>query len=1539
MRSHLRTTLPALLGALFLIVGCNENTPDDTDADRMLVAKQIESQRELIGGPSARGKVGDFLIRNDQVRFIVAGKGQAWMGGVFGGTLLDADLVRPEWETQYGHGHDAFSEAFPLVNLIETNPNLPGRKIAFTDDGLSLVAVPSGIEVIKDGSDGEEAWVRVSGRAGYIFEMLKFLNKDFLMSFLMTPIEFGGMELPIDKLLDLVLNVNVYALINRLQVDFRFTNDYILHPRERYLTIRTTVVTAPPSEETMTRCPKIDECKLTCDNGFALQEMAFDLTDPGAACDPAAAGLCGLVMCPACECAGEAQAMISLNESEDIFQVMLGDIGPWRDPAWKGGILGGDFIFMGNETNIFAPGFGYDETRKIFENMWQSVPSLGSPMMFPWFAATADNVSYGLATVNPDRREGVACPTWRIALTAADFEDEDALVEVLETKLGYLAASAAAKARQLIVDRRPVVLATGIPTGVDSDAELDDWKAEVLANATLQGVAPAPDSPDDPEATVPTEYALEGLFPERVDVELVEALECHSSKLVIPLFSTGATAVMTHKSPASMQLVDGVALDTNRIFTFERYFVVGEGDVGSVLETIYEIRGEATGRIKGVVVTEGTLAPIHHASVFALLDPRGVRGVPTDRKYKTYDALRADLNVAFANDGFVSEMETDVGLDPVVDGNFKGPLLPGSYFLVAFSKTHGTSSPVPVEIEEGRTAVAHITLSPRGSVDYVVTSQDGKPIPCRITMTPLDANGEPMDWDGLARVEMGGKRYDHGILVSEHSASGQGTIELPAGDYAVWVSRGFEYSVEHLPKVTVKAGEALPLQVALVREIDTTGWISGDFHVHCRPSIDSGLPMDTRVIANAAEGVEFIVSTDHDHLTWYQPWVNDLDLQSYMKTAVGVETTTLEFGHFNGFPMEYHDTDLPVHDAPPWYGYPLQEVWSMMRDRVQNGFTRNEFVVQVNHPRDGMMGYLAQFGLQGYNLQRSTPGMSMCNPQTERISCEFDSMEIMNEKRFELLRTPTIGEITRFNTCKQAILENLAPARLAFDADAAEDSICGALQAPPHDDCDTIEDAAITTTLTGMARARLFSRRDHCRWHAEFRTGMTEAAQMSSSLAAKRHALDALHFMGVRYQIERLPEEQAAFFATTTATDLGCDGEAAMKGCGPMTNDQGVHQGDCDGCSCNDCVCAALPGCCVDEGVEDEETGLTGTGWTQACADLCAAGCHGCGLQPCTSLSQSWDDWFSFLNAGFDVTAMGNSDSHETLKEVGLPRNYIPSKTDDPSLIDDREIYRNIHEGRVIISTGPFAEFTIDGAGVGDTLTASGDKLHAKVRIQTASWFGVDHIEIHRNAKLERIVRIDPDKKAIVDFDGTFVLDRPDEDSWYVLVAYGLDKDYILAPVYKRAPYGHLLIPTIIAMGGESIILSFAGLLDEIGPILDGLGMSIDSLLASLIGGAVNPDVFPMFPLVVTNPIRVMVDGDGVFTPVNGVDADGDGTWDDPPFCSRACTVDSKTDEDGNPVWGAATCGENQVCVPDTEGSDEGTCVIPIPENCVGAQV
>ena len=404
----------------------------------------------------------------------------------------------------------------------------------------------------------------------------------------------------------------------------------------------------------------------------------------------------------------------------------------------------------------------------------------------------------------------------------------------------------------------------------------------------------------------------------------------------------------------------------------------------------------------------------------------------------------------------------------------------------------------------------------------------------------------------------------------------------------------------------------------------------------------------------------------------------------------------------------------------------------------------------------------------------------------------------------------------------------------------------------------------------------------------------------------KRQALESLKMMTIRYMMERTPEEQAAFFATTAATDVGCDYDSALLGTTELTDDKGEFTTGCGGedCACEVCVCTTLghQECCEKPGGGDN---LDGTGWTGACADICLSQCHGGAIRPCTSETQIFDDWFAFLNHGFNKTGVGNSDSHDTKAEVGLPRNWVPANSDSPNLLDPNVIYQNIKKFRVVLSTGPFVEFTINGAMLGDTITKpEGSTLKAHLKVQTPSWFGIDHIEIHRNGILEEILRIAPEPTAIVDFDDTIELPMPTEDSWYVVIVYGLDAQYLMSPVYKQMPLGKILIPTIISLGAQSILISFQSVLTEVENELGGLmgEGGIDSLLGGLMGLAEKPDSFPMLPFAATNPIWVDLDGSGWKPPAYDESEQlADGSWPLPPFCSQSCDVAQARDPDDNP--------------------------------------
>lgn len=94
---------------------------------------------ELLGGPTARGRVGDLKLYNDRVAVIVAQPGDARGYHPYGGTILDADRVRAEGEP----GRSNFGEV--IVGL-----------------DLSVLRADA-VSVVSDGRDGREARVRVRG--------------------------------------------------------------------------------------------------------------------------------------------------------------------------------------------------------------------------------------------------------------------------------------------------------------------------------------------------------------------------------------------------------------------------------------------------------------------------------------------------------------------------------------------------------------------------------------------------------------------------------------------------------------------------------------------------------------------------------------------------------------------------------------------------------------------------------------------------------------------------------------------------------------------------------------------------------------------------------------------------------------------------------------------------------------------------------------------------------------------------------------------------------------------------------------------------------------------------------------------------------------------------------------------------------------------------------------------------------------------------------------------------------------------------------
>src|SRR5690606_2825742 len=141
MRTPSRTrVLSPLLHVAALLAGCGgcdpDVIPDTPDAGAVPLARcempldafleapaasgsgasirQIASTDALIGGPTAIGKVGDWLFENDRIRVIVQGEDRRIGPHPYGATIIDADLVHD------GPGNDQLGEIGLLYNFART---------------------------------------------------------------------------------------------------------------------------------------------------------------------------------------------------------------------------------------------------------------------------------------------------------------------------------------------------------------------------------------------------------------------------------------------------------------------------------------------------------------------------------------------------------------------------------------------------------------------------------------------------------------------------------------------------------------------------------------------------------------------------------------------------------------------------------------------------------------------------------------------------------------------------------------------------------------------------------------------------------------------------------------------------------------------------------------------------------------------------------------------------------------------------------------------------------------------------------------------------------------------------------------------------------------------------------------------------------------------------------------------------------------------------------------------------------------------------
>ncbi len=414
--------------------------------------------------------------------------------------------------------------------------------------------------------------------------------------------------------------------------------------------------------------------------------------------------------------------------------------------------------------------------------------------------------------------------------------------------------------------------------------------------------------------------------------------------------------------------------------TITRYFVVGDGSAGSVLDAGMKILKIPTKTVSGRVVdTHGSGVA---AAEVAILSDKG----------KTIVTYRTDGQGRFS--GTLS-----TGVDSFAQAFGSGQYTvkvekPGYADGATALAGHCTPDTIDLVHEHGAVDVQCV-LGDSGVVTFAGPMHDAKTgaaIPVRVTILGRDPSPDRARPGVFTDLVMNDRPYAVADLHYLNRAGGLDTttahsLRLEPGNYIFTFSRGPEYELATQIISVATFGETTVAPGVLHRVIKTPGYISADFHVHAQASPDSGVPAGMRAMAGAGEGLDVLHSSDHDYLFDYAPVVSELESRGLiapaaMGTIVGDEISPNHLGHIHAFPLmrdevraaggalDWSYSPRDRNDPSPDFTMTIQEILDHVRESHHG-----DLVLQINHVSDVATSLLSLAGLVTSTAYRDIDGV------------------------------------------------------------------------------------------------------------------------------------------------------------------------------------------------------------------------------------------------------------------------------------------------------------------------------------------------------------------------------------------------------------------------------------------------------------------------------------------------------------------------------------------------------------------------------------
>jgi hypothetical protein len=350
-------------------------------------------------------------------------------------------------------------------------------------------------------------------------------------------------------------------------------------------------------------------------------------------------------------------------------------------------------------------------------------------------------------------------------------------------------------------------------------------------------------------------------------------------------------------------------------------------------------------------------------------------------------ALVLARDTSFATgDNYVNQTYT------AADGTFEMQLPAGDYLLVVRADGRDEFTSDTLAVTADQTSMQDVSFPPPARLAYHCRDEAGNPLPCKISIQPgpAAAMNAPVHMDSLT-----------------FGVTGEGEFIVPAGDWTVTLSRGWEYSI-HRQDVSAAAGGRAEVSGTLTRQVDTSGFIAADLHTHCTRSIDSTYDIEDKIASNIVEAVEVVVITDHDCQTDFTPFIEKMkgelsfDMDAYVRAVTGNEVSPL-YGHNTTFPLPTDSTGW-VYWQIPWTLYEddefvrqleYPEIWVRMRELGAE-------IINIAHPlsHQGLFHYL------GFDPPDVIPRLDSLEP--EKFTTAFDTIELLNGDDWDTMLNNTL---------------------------------------------------------------------------------------------------------------------------------------------------------------------------------------------------------------------------------------------------------------------------------------------------------------------------------------------------------------------------------------------------------------------------------------------------------------------------------------------------------------------------------------------------